>query len=80
MNEPLWVDDFEAGKEIEMGKNGLNKVLLIGNLGRDPEQKFLQNPARPLNKSTGADGAPGGFSRESDRDDARLILSRFVRF
>ena len=26
-----------------MGKNGLNKVLLIGNLGRDPEQKFLQN-------------------------------------
>jgi single-strand DNA-binding protein len=26
-----------------MGKNGLNKVMLIGNLGRDPEQKFLQN-------------------------------------
>jgi len=26
-----------------MGKNGLNKVMLIGNIGRDPEQKFLQN-------------------------------------
>ncbi len=33
----------EAFKETEMGKNGLNKVMLIGNLGRDPEQKFLQN-------------------------------------
>jgi single-strand DNA-binding protein len=26
-----------------MGKNGLNKVMLIGYLGKDPEQKFLQN-------------------------------------
>jgi single-strand DNA-binding protein len=33
----------EAHQEIKMAKNGLNKVMLIGNLGRDPEQKFLQN-------------------------------------
>jgi single-stranded DNA-binding protein len=26
-----------------MRKNSLNKVMLIRNLGRDPEQKFLQN-------------------------------------
>ena len=26
-----------------MGKNGLNRVMLIGNLGSDPEQKSLQN-------------------------------------
>ena len=26
-----------------MGKNGLNRVTLIGNLGSDPEQKSLQN-------------------------------------
>lgn len=33
----------QAFEEIKMAKNGLNKVMLIGNLGRDPEQKFLQN-------------------------------------
>ncbi len=32
-----------AGKEIEMGKNGLNRVMLIGNLGGDPERRVLQN-------------------------------------
>jgi single-strand DNA-binding protein len=34
-----------------MGKNGLNRVMLIGNLGSDPEQRFLQNGGAVCNFS-----------------------------
>jgi single-strand DNA-binding protein len=33
----------EIDKEVHMAGRGLNKVQLIGNLGRDPEVKFLQS-------------------------------------
>ena len=63
-----------ACQEIEMGKNGLNKVMLIGNLGRDPEQKFLQNGGSVCTFSLGTNESYTKDGEQKDRTEWHNVV------
>ncbi len=65
-----------------MGKNGLNKVMLMGNLGRDPEQKFLQNGGSVCTFSL---GTTESFSKDGEQKERtewaveKIIFPRLLK-
>jgi hypothetical protein len=56
----------ETCQGTEMGKIGLNKVMLIGNLGRDPEQKFLRNGGSVCTFSL---GTPESYTKDGEQNE-----------
>ena len=57
-----------------MAKNGLNKVMLIGNLGRDPEQKFFQNGGSVCTFSLGTNESYAKNGEQKERTEWHNVV------